>query len=85
VVLVDGAAVLYLDRGGRRLRTLAGAEPSALRRGFEALRALAHRRPRNTLTLEKVDGVSAVSSDLAHLLQEAGFVREYLSLRLYAP
>jgi len=83
VVLVDGAPVLYLDRGGRRLRTLVDADPETLLRAFGGLRTLAHRRPRNTLLLETVDGEPATVSSLSQLLQDAGFVREYLSLRLY--
>ena len=83
VVLVDGAPVLYLDQGGKRLRTLAGAEPESLLRALNALRTLAHRRPRNTLTVEKVDGHPAAASPLTRLLQEVGVVREYQSMRLY--
>jgi ATP-dependent Lhr-like helicase len=85
VVLVDGSPVLYLDRGGRRLRTQPGAAPEDVRRGFEALRLLARRRPRNTLILDRVDGHVATESAHASALMDAGFTRDYLSLRLYAP
>jgi ATP-dependent Lhr-like helicase len=85
VVLVDGNPVVYLDRGGRRMRTMIEADDDALRRAFEALKPLANYRPRNTLTVERVDAKQAVSADLAWMLQEAGFVRDYLSLRLYVP
>jgi ATP-dependent Lhr-like helicase len=85
VVLVDGEPLLYLDRGGRRLRSRVGSDADALRRAFTALRPLANRRPRNTLTIERINGQQAIASDLTHLLQEAGFVHDYLSLRLYVP
>jgi len=85
VVLVDGVPVFYLDRGGRRLRSMAGADAEPVARAAAALRTLANRRPRNTLTLEKIDGRQATVADLAHVLMQAGFVRDYLSLRLYVP
>ncbi len=85
VVLVDGAPILYLDRGGRRLRTLKDALTEDVARALSALRVVANRRPRNTLTIERVDGEEAVRSKVGPLLVEAGFVREYLNLRLYVP
>jgi ATP-dependent Lhr-like helicase len=85
VVLVDGVAVLYLDRGGRRLRTMADATEEQLQTAFAALRVLAFQRPRNTLIIERVDGQSATAADLTPMLMNAGFTRDYLSLRLYVP
>jgi ATP-dependent Lhr-like helicase len=85
VVLVDGVPVAYLDRGGRRLRTMVDASEEQLRSAFTALRPLAFQRPRNTLTIERVDGQPAVSADLTPVLMDAGFTRDYLSLRLYVP
>ena len=85
VVLVDGSPVLYLDRGGRRLRTRLGAPPEDLQRGFAVLPLLARRRPRNTLILERVDGHAAAQSAHARALMDVGFIRDYLALRLYSP
>jgi ATP-dependent Lhr-like helicase len=84
VVLVDGEPVLYLDRGGRRLRTLRSASPEQVARAANALPELARRRPRRTLLIDLVDGAQATASGLAPLLRDLGFTREYLSLRLYA-
>jgi ATP-dependent Lhr-like helicase len=84
VVLVDGAAALYLDRGGRRLRSMADAPREQVARALSRLPELARRRPRRTLLIDVIDGVQATASELAPALREAGFTREYLSLRLYA-
>jgi ATP-dependent Lhr-like helicase len=84
VVLVGGAPVLYLDRGGRRLRTLAAASREDVARAVSALPELARRRPRRTLLIDVVDGAHATGSELAPALRDAGFTRESLSLRLHA-
>jgi ATP-dependent Lhr-like helicase len=84
VVLVGGAPVLYLDRGGRRLRTLAAASREDVARAVSALPELARRRPRRTLLIDVVDGAHATGSELAPVLRDAGFTRESLSLRLHA-
>ena len=83
-ILVGGAPVLYLDRGGRRLRTLAAASREDIARAVSALPELARRRPRRTLLLDVVDGAHATGSELAPALRDAGFTRESLSLRLHA-
>src|SRR5690606_24632126 len=85
VVIAGSDPVFYIDGNGRRLRTLVGASDDALARAVAALRVLANRRPRNTLTLDWIDGERAASTAGAGLFLEAGFVREYLSLRLYVP
>jgi ATP-dependent Lhr-like helicase len=78
VVLVEDEPVLYVERGGRGLVTLADAAAAAgeadpLR---EALRALAEavrsgRVPK--LALERIDGEPAIASHLAEELIELGF------------
>jgi ATP-dependent Lhr-like helicase len=77
VVLVEDEPVLYVERGGRGLVTLADApaagEADPLR---EALRALAEavrsgRVPK--LALERIDGEPAIASELAEELLELGF------------
>jgi ATP-dependent Lhr-like helicase len=77
VVLVEDEPVLYVERGGRGLVTLADApaagEADHLR---EALRALAEavrsgRVPK--LALERIDGEPAIASHLAEELLELGF------------
>ncbi len=78
VVLVAEEPVLYVERGGRGLLRLAdphaaGGEQDLL---GEALHALAEavragRVPK--LSLERIDGAPAVSSELAAALLELGF------------
>jgi ATP-dependent Lhr-like helicase len=82
VVLVGGLPTLYLDRGGRRLRTMRDATREEVTRAIAALPAAARQRPRRTLLIDMVDGERASTSVIASLLRDAGFEREYLSLRL---
>jgi ATP-dependent Lhr-like helicase len=70
VVLVEDEPVLYVERGGRGLVTLAGAPVE------EALRALAEavRAGRvGKLALERIDGEPAIGSDLVQALRSLGF------------
>lgn len=84
VVLLDGEAVLYLERGGRRLLTL--GEPSAERVAY-AVGALAEwvlaDRSRRVL-LERVDGEPVRESPLAETLAAAGFREDLKGLLLRA-
>ena len=84
VVLVDDEPVLYVERGGRGLLTLAGAETRAAaraagpaeRRSCAALRALAEavRAGRvGKLALERIDGEPAIASSSRPTLVELGF------------
>ena len=82
VVIVGDEPLLYVERGGRGLLTLAGeASPAAARRHAEAplaqaLRALADavRAGRvGRLALERIDGQPAIASELAPTLVELGF------------
>ena len=84
VVLVDGWAVLFLDRRGRRLRTLAGATEEQLDRAVEALPQLARRGRRRALLIEEVDGERAGQSVLGARLRTQGFTAEYRGLRMEA-
>jgi ATP-dependent Lhr-like helicase len=78
VVLVEDEPVLYVERGGRGLVTLADAPTAAGEADHlrEALRALADavrsgRVPK--LALERIDGEPAIGSELADELIELGF------------
>ena len=78
VVLVAAEPVLYLERGGRGILTLAdGSERPGEQNGLEpALRALADavRRGRvAAVALERIDGAAAVGSALEPTLIELGF------------
>jgi ATP-dependent Lhr-like helicase len=74
IVLVRGAPVLYVERGGRRLRVFV-ADAKVLGQAVEALgRALGEGAARRrALRVENVNGVPALRSDLAGGLREAGF------------
>ncbi|MGH4023580.1 MAG: Lhr family helicase, partial [Pseudonocardiaceae bacterium] len=83
VVLVDGAAVLYVERGGRsllsftedtgRLRAAVGSLADAVQQGWLG-----------SLSVQRADGAAATASRLAELLQDAGFRATPRGLRLRA-
>jgi ATP-dependent Lhr-like helicase len=84
VILVDGEPVLYLDRNGRRLRTFAEASAAEIERALPALRTIARARPRGSLVIDRIGNESAIRSELAPRLREAGFTQDYKYLRLTA-
>lgn len=73
VVLVDGALVLYLERGGKSA-LLFSDDPEDLRAAASDLVATAQARRLSTLTIEKVGGEFVYDTPFATALQEAGFV-----------
>jgi ATP-dependent Lhr-like helicase len=73
VVLAAGEPVLYLERGGRSLLTLAPATDERLRPALEALVELVRRGAIKRLGLERVDGEPALTSPLGPALLELGF------------
>ncbi|GAA2945788.1 ATP-dependent helicase [Microbacterium luteolum] len=73
VVLVDGALVLYLERGGRTVISFTD-DSDVLRAAASDLAATARARRLDTLTVEKINGEGVYGTDLALALQEAGFV-----------
>jgi ATP-dependent Lhr-like helicase len=78
VVLVDGRAILYLERGGRSLLTLPDAvddERAAIAVG-ELVRLVAD-GPMRELRLERVDRLPPAESGLADALGAAGFRPTY--------
>jgi len=85
VVLVDGEAVLYLDRGGTSLQTLpAWDDPElgpAAARALGALLTGADARSRE-LVIGKIDGQPVSESSARAPLLEAGFVNGYRGLVL---
>ncbi len=88
VVLVDGAAALYLERGGSTLHVLPAADDADVRAvALEALRSIVGpERPYRELVLTRVDGVPVAESPLRAALLEAGFVAGYRGLVLrHAP
>lgn len=74
VVLVDGALVLSLERGGRTVLSFSD-DGEVLRAAATDLAATARSRRLDTLTVEKVNGEGVYGTELALALQEAGFVQ----------
>jgi ATP-dependent Lhr-like helicase len=82
-VLVDGVPALYVERGGRSL--LSFTEDAAVLRG--AARALSRAVREGwlgQLAVRRADGEHALTSELADILQEAGFRATPQGLRLRA-
>ncbi len=79
VVLVDGAAVLYLERGGRSLVTFPAAnDPASAALALGALQQLvAPIGPFRELVIERIDREPVAASPLAEPLREIGFRPSY--------
>lgn len=86
VVLVDGALVLYVERGGRTLLTWSD-DPDLLTPAAEALSTAVRRGTLGRLTVERADGaplLGAGPSPLRDALDAAGFVATPRGLRIRA-
>jgi ATP-dependent Lhr-like helicase len=78
VVLVDGAAVLYLERGGHSLQSLPASDDGDMARSaLSALSRLVEDGRLRELVLARVDGEPVAASVWRPLLEEAGFVPGY--------
>lgn len=89
VVLVDGALVLHLERGGRTLLTFSD-DPEVLRAAAAGLVDAVRTRHAGRLTVSRADGApvltaAALQSPVALALTGAGFVTTPRGLRLHAP
>ena len=84
VVLLDGDAALYLERGGRGLIALREPDPEWLRPALAALAGwvLADRSRR--LAIERLDGAPVFGSPAEPLLRELGFQEGLRGLTLRA-
>ncbi|MDQ3899680.1 MAG: DEAD/DEAH box helicase, partial [Actinomycetota bacterium] len=82
-VLVDGAAVLYIERGGRSLLSFT-ENTDTLRAAVGALAGAVAQGWLGSLSIERADGESALGSALAALLRDAGFRATPRGLRLRA-
>jgi hypothetical protein len=75
---VDGAAALYLERGGHSLQTLPAADDlDAARAAFAQLRALVGDGRFRELVLSRIDGEPVAASRWRESLETAGFVPGY--------
>ena len=83
VVLVDGVAALFLERGGRSLATFPAAdEPLVAGLALRALGALVADGRFRELLVARVDGLPVAESPWRPALLEAGFVPGYRGLAL---
>ncbi|MBI4940796.1 MAG: DEAD/DEAH box helicase, partial [Actinobacteria bacterium] len=85
VVLVDGALVLYVERGGRSLLSFTASEP-VLQSAADALALSVRDGALGRLTVERADGEGVLSGEhpLARALAAAGFHATPRGLRLRA-
>ncbi|GAA6525412.1 ATP-dependent helicase [Intrasporangium sp. DVR] len=83
VVLVDGALVLYVERGGRTMLCWAD-DPDVLQAAADALALAVREGALGRLTVEKADGAPLLGSDhpLVEALSRAGFHMTPRGLRL---
>ena len=78
VVLVDGAAAVYLERGGHSIQTLPASDDIAVAASaLAALRDLVEGGRLRELVITRVDGEPVASSLWKARLEEAGFVPGY--------
>lgn len=82
VVIVDGALVLYVERGGKTVLTFT-ADDDALRSAAVSLTSIVRARL-GRLRIERVDGEFAVGTTLGTMLGEAGFAATPQGMRLRA-
>ncbi|MFJ4832753.1 ATP-dependent helicase [Streptomyces sp. NPDC088747] len=90
VVLVDGELTLYMERGGKTLLAWPSdpegtlTEDARLRAAAETLAAAARVGSLGTVTVERINGTSALTSPFGTLLEGAGFIANPRGLRLRA-
>ncbi|MEU2548064.1 DEAD/DEAH box helicase [Streptomyces roseolus] len=83
VVLVDGELTLYVERGGKTVLSWP-TEPDApaLAAAADALAEAARAGALGTVTVERINGATALTSPLARPLETAGFLATPRGLRL---
>ncbi|MCB1005901.1 MAG: hypothetical protein KDB35_17095, partial [Acidimicrobiales bacterium] len=85
VVLVDGEAAVFLERGGRSLTRFAAASADGADAAWaDGLARLVKDGRLRSLEIAKVDGGPAAASSAADDLRRAGFVDGYRGLVLRA-
>ncbi len=83
VVLVDGVAALYVDRGGSSLQTLpAFDDPEITSAAIGALRAIPTEGRTRELVVRKIDGLPVAESPVRATLIDGGFSAGYRGLVL---
>jgi ATP-dependent helicase Lhr and Lhr-like helicase len=81
VVLIDGACVLYVERGGRTLLSFAD-DAAVLQPAADALALAVRDGALGKLQVERADGVAITASALGDALESAGFRPTPRGLRL---
>ncbi|MGC5254827.1 ATP-dependent helicase [Gordonia sp. DT218] len=81
VVLVDGALVVFVERGGKTVLTFSEST-SALESAAGALAALVRSGRLSRLMIDQVDSQPALRSDFARILVAAGFATTPRGLRM---
>ncbi|MFJ1695892.1 DEAD/DEAH box helicase [Streptomyces sp. NPDC088252] len=85
VVLVDGELTMYMERGGKTLLAWpTDPEDPTLLAAAAALAAAARAGALGTVTVERTNGASSLTSDLGRTLEVAGFLATPRGLRLRA-
>lgn len=85
VVLVDGELTLYMERGGKTLLAWpTDPDAPALHAAAAALAAAARAGALGTVTVERTNGASSLTSPLGRTLESAGFLATPRGLRLRA-
>ncbi|MEU0131691.1 DEAD/DEAH box helicase [Streptomyces sp. NPDC006289] len=85
VVLVDGELTLYMERGGKSLLAWpVDPDDPALLAAAEALASAARAGKLGTVTVERTNGASSLTSPLGRTLEAAGFLATPRGLRLRA-
>ncbi|MDF2751498.1 MAG: associated domain protein, partial [Gaiellaceae bacterium] len=74
VVLLDGEAALFVERGGRSLAPLRDPDPEWLRPALAALVAHVRAGGAKRLAVERFDGEAVAETEAMQLLVEAGFL-----------
>jgi ATP-dependent Lhr-like helicase len=74
VILLDGEAALFVERGGRSLVPLREPEEDWLRNALEALVAHVRATGAKRLAVERFDGEPVIEFEGISLLIDAGFV-----------
>jgi ATP-dependent helicase Lhr and Lhr-like helicase len=74
VVLLDGDAVLFVERGGRSLVPLREPDPVWLRPAFAALVSHVRAGGAKRLAVERFDGAPVAETQALDLLVDAGFL-----------
>ena len=74
VVLLDGEAALFVERGGRSLVPLRDPDPEWLEPALAALVAHVRAGGAKRLAVERFDGVAVTESEVMPLLVRAGFL-----------